>query len=133
MPIDSARWRRQIETPPRGWTIYVAELDGHLRGFVAVGPSRDGGKVGELYAIYVDPDTWSTGVGRALIEQAEVRLAERYDDATLWVLDDNPRARRFYERAGWQTDGARKTEQRLGVATIEVRYAKQLSRSTSRS
>jgi RimJ/RimL family protein N-acetyltransferase len=42
------------------------------------------------------------------------------------VLDDNPRARRFYERAGWQPDGAAKTEERWGVAAAEVRYRKRL-------
>jgi GNAT superfamily N-acetyltransferase len=130
---DWSRWQRQIETPPYGWTVFVAEDDGRVLGFVAVGPSRDGVRGGELYAIYVDPDSWSTGVGRALIERAEERLADDYDEATLWVLDDNPRARRFYEGAGWTPDGASKLEERLGVAALEVRYYKRLSKSTSRS
>jgi len=38
------------------------------------------------------------------------------------VLEDNPRARRFYERAGWAPDGARKAEERFGVRAPEVRY-----------
>ena len=133
LQVDWARWKRQIETPPFGWTIFVAENDGVICGFAAAGPSRDGGSAGELYAIYVDPDAWSTGAGRALIERAEERLAETYDEAVLWVLDDNPRARRFYERAGWAPDGARKYELRLGVSALEVRYTKRLSKATSRS
>jgi GNAT superfamily N-acetyltransferase len=133
LQVDAARWRRQIETPPPGWTVFVAEEDERILGFVAVGPSRDGTRGGELYAIYVDPDSWSSGVGRALIERAEERLAERYDHATLWVLDNNPRARRFYELAGWMPDGANKYEERLGVAALEVRYYKRLRSSTSRS
>jgi GNAT superfamily N-acetyltransferase len=133
LQVDWARWQRQIETPPPGWTVFVAEDDGHVRGFVAVGPSRDGAPGGELYAIYVDPDAWSTGVGRALIARAEERLADQYEEATLWVLEDNARARRFYERAGWAADGAKKLEERLGVAAVEVRYYKWLSNSTSRS
>jgi GNAT superfamily N-acetyltransferase len=130
---DWSRWQRQIETPPTGWTVLVAEEDGRLLGFAAVGPSRDGTQGGELYAIYVDPDSWSTGVGRALIERAEERLADDYDEATLWVLDDNPRARRFYERAGWTPDGTQKHEERLGVSALEVRYYKRLNNSMSRS
>ena len=94
-------------------------------------PSRDERGVGELYAIYVEPSSWSTGAGRALIERAEQELAERYDQATLWVLEDNPRARGFYERAGWTSDGGRKAEERLGVRAPEVRYRKRLSRSRS--
>ena len=71
-------------------------------GFASVGPSRDERGIGELYAIYVEPDQWSTGAGRALIERAEERLRHAYGEATLWVLEDNPRARAFYERGGWQ-------------------------------
>jgi GNAT superfamily N-acetyltransferase len=133
LQVDSARWRRQIDIPPPGWTVFVAETDGTVVGFVAVGPSRDGTPGGELYAIYVDPDSWSTGAGSALIKRAEEQLAREYGEATLWVLDDNHRARRFYERAGWAPDGASKREERLGVEALEVRYAKPLSNSASRS
>ena len=45
-----------------------------------------------------------------------------FDTATLWVLEDNPRARRFYEREGWNTDGRRRDEEMLGVTVTEVRY-----------
>ena len=95
-------------------------------GFASTGPSRDEPGVGELYAIYVDPDEWSRGAGRALIARAEERLAEEYAEATLWVLEDNPRARRFYEAAGWRTDGARQAVERLGVSPPEIRYRKRL-------
>jgi hypothetical protein len=38
------------------------------------------------------------------------------------VLEDNPRARRFYEREGWEHDGGRKDDELLGVTVSEVRY-----------
>ena len=118
------RWRERLLPPPRGWTTFVAERDGSVIGFASVGPSRDELGLGELFAIYVDPDAWSTGAGRALIEQAEEQLHGEYEVATLWVLEDNPRARGFYERAGWVPDGARKAEERWGVRAPEVRYRK---------
>ena len=93
-------------------------------GFASTGPSRDEDEIGELYAIYVDPQDWSTGAGRALMAAAEQRLAADYDAALLWVLEDNPRARGFYERAGWAPDGVRKAEERFGVRAAEVRYRK---------
>jgi RimJ/RimL family protein N-acetyltransferase len=43
-------------------------------------------------------------------------------DAVLWVLEDNPRARRFYEREGWALDGERKDDEYLGIRVAEVRY-----------
>ena len=42
--------------------------------------------------------------------------------ASLWVLEDNPRARRFYEREGWTLDGERREEEFLGAPVTEVRY-----------
>jgi len=122
--IHTARWRERLDRPPAGWSTFVADRDGVVVGFTSVGPSRDERGIGELYAIYVDPDDWSTGVGRALIERAEEQLRSEYAEVTLWVLEDNPHARRFYERAGWSLDGGRKAEARWGVRAPEVRYRK---------
>ena len=127
MPIDASRWRTRLEKPPAGWSTFVVEDDNVVVGFAAVGPSRDEPGIGELYAIYVDPDEWSTGAGRTLIERAEEQLRREYAEATLWVLEDNPRARRFYELSGWAADGARKAESRWGVRAPEVRYRKRLA------
>ena len=129
--IDETRWRSRLIEPPAGWWIGVAEDGSRVVGFVAIGPSRDERGIGELYAIYVDPTAWSRGAGNALIARAEERLRETYVVATLWVLEDNPRARRFYERAGWRPDGARKAEERLGVRATEVRYRKRLVSDTN--
>jgi GNAT superfamily N-acetyltransferase len=129
--IQVERWRGRLGDPPRGWSTFVAERDGALVGFASVGPSRDERGLGELYAIYVDPDAWSTGAGRALIERCEEQLRSEYDEATLWVLEANPRARAFYEQAGWLPDGARKSERRWGVRAPEVRYRKELRSSRS--
>jgi len=85
----------------------VAEADGMVCGFVAVGPSRDTDAVGEgeLYALYVDPDRWGAGFGRELIAVGEEAMRDLgFRDAGLWVLEANRRARRFYELAGWTLD-----------------------------
>jgi ribosomal protein S18 acetylase RimI-like enzyme len=112
--------------------LLVAEADGSIRGFAVVGPRRDESATdatGELYAIYVDPDVWTQGIGRHLMERAvdELRSAG-FAEATLWVLETNERARRFYEIAGWQTDGARRVERLRegGVEAVEVRYRRDL-------
>lgn len=128
--IKPERWTERLLRPPWGWGTFVAEEGGAVVGFISVGPSRDERGIGELYAIYVDPDWWSTGTGRALIEHAEQQLSVEYREATLWVLEDNPRARSFYERAGWTLDGARKAEARWGVRAPEVRYRKSLVSDT---
>jgi len=84
------------------------------------------GQVGEVYALYVAPDWWSTGTGRSLMSCAVAALAEAgYERAVLWVLEANARARRFYEKAGWAPDGASNILVGLG-GVVEVRYARPL-------
>ena len=74
-----------------------------------------------MYAIYAHPEHWSTGLGRALLPAAVAALGG--PPAVLWVLEANDRARRFYERAGWRPDGARKQADMLGgVQLPEIRY-----------
>jgi len=131
LPIDAERWRSRLRIPPRGWATFVCDDDEAVVGFASVGPSRDEDGFGELYAIYVEPESWSIGAGRALIRAAEERLEAEYASALLWVLEDNPRARRFYERAGWAADGARKAEERFGVRAPEVRYRKDFASARS--
>jgi GNAT superfamily N-acetyltransferase len=85
------------------------------------------GSVAELYALYVRPAWWSTGTGRALMERVLARTSGAgYLSITLWVLRDNLRARRFYERAGFAPDGATNVLHRLGDIT-ELRYRRTLS------
>jgi len=102
--------------------VYVADDEG-VTGFVSTGDSRDDDAVAELYAIYVLPSAWGTGAGTALMRAGLGAMRARFSgDAVLWVLEDNPRARRFYEREGWILDGMRKEEEWLGVTIPEVRY-----------
>ena len=97
------------------------------------GPSAFPDRFGELHGLYVDPDRWGEGAGRALLARGEDELAETWDEAILWTLEDNPRTRRFYEAAGWRLDGTTGSFERLGVSAAIVRYAKRLSKSASRS
>ncbi len=79
-------------------------------GFASFAPSRDEdvpARTGEVPAIYVDPAVLGAGVGRELFEAATVALRDAdFAKATLWVLEANALARRFYEKAGWAWDGA---------------------------
>lgn len=78
---------------------------------------------GEIGAIYLRREATGQGIGRALFAHAVQDLRRRgYRRATLWVLDTNTRARRFYEAAGWVPDGATKIEERPGALLREVRY-----------
>jgi ribosomal protein S18 acetylase RimI-like enzyme len=116
-----ARWEEQLANPQPDWQIFVSEKDGRVTGFVSVGDSRDEPGRGELFAIYVLPEAWGSGAGPDLMATA-LEALRGYPSATLWVLEDNPRARRFYEREGWILDGGRRDEEFLGMTVTEVRY-----------
>ena len=122
-------WRRLLAAadPSRA---YVAERDGRAVGFVTVGASDDASlpaTTGMLYALYLEPAVVGSGVGRALGAHAVAELrALGFADAVLWVLEENARARRFYEAAGWAFDGARKDYERDGAARHELRYRRGL-------
>jgi ribosomal protein S18 acetylase RimI-like enzyme len=116
-------WRSLVEAGPRRGAVLVAAAGGEIGGVAAAGPSRDAGDDGgELYALYVDPARWSAGHGRALDAAARDHLrAQGFADAILWVLEANERARRFYERCGWEVEGERRAH--LGATTIRYRVA----------
>jgi ribosomal protein S18 acetylase RimI-like enzyme len=103
----------------------VAVRGERVVGFASIGTARPGDdpSLGELFTIYVLPAEWGHGVGRALMAAAVASLrAERFEEAILWVLEDNPRTRRFYELAGWCVDGGTKDEEWLGTCIREIRY-----------
>jgi ribosomal protein S18 acetylase RimI-like enzyme len=104
--------------------IFVAQDAEGLCGFVATGPAdAEDEPRRELYAIYVLPRNWGSPAGTRLLAAAVDAMRARGEPAAiLWVLEDNPRARRFYEREGWREEGPGETEY-LGVSAPLVRYA----------
>jgi GNAT superfamily N-acetyltransferase len=121
---DEPRWRDHLGSPPPGHRGFVAHRAGRVIGFVTCGPSRDEGPtVAEVYAIYVRPSYIGTGVGRALLARAMDALrGDRFAEASLWVLETNARAHRFYEAAGWKREGGSRDDVLDGFAVREVRY-----------
>lgn len=117
-------WERAIPSSD----VWVALADDEIVGFATVGPSREPDAANELYAIYLLPSAWGTGLARPL---AEAALGDKQDVA-LWVFRDNPRARRFYERLGFVADGQEKTETMGSAELAEVRYRRAVAVQPSR-
>jgi GNAT superfamily N-acetyltransferase len=112
--------------------VLVAEDESGLTGFADFGPTRDPDQdpsfVGEIRAIYLVPAAWGQGHGRELMTSALSGLTGAgYVAATLWVLDRNKRARRFYEAAGFQADGCVKDYDGPGFTLPEIRYRRLLT------
>ncbi len=82
---------------------------------------------GEIFAFYLDPGLFGSGLADALLERCEAWLTPRFSTAVLWVLEGNARARRFYSRHGWLPDGARVPFPKPGCDGIHtVRHRKAL-------
>jgi GNAT superfamily N-acetyltransferase len=84
--------------------VIVAEIGGEIAGFAAV-------VGGELDGLFVEPDLWGHGIGRALADAATQEA--RRKGFTLSVVA-TPRARRFYEHCGFAVEGEVQT--RFGPA-----------------
>lgn len=100
-PGYEARWARTISNSRI--RVYVAEEGETIVGFASGGRERAGEAEfsGELYALYVLDEAQGRGHGRQLVRAVVEGLrAMRTRDMIVWVLRDNPKARRFYERLG---------------------------------
>ena len=94
-PLEALQWRALLNNPgDRGALVanpdaielplqqiedggvFVAEVAGLIKGFAAILPRDDGDS--ELDALFVEPDAWRQGIGRALIERcvSAARAAE---------------------------------------------------------
>ena len=129
------------EPPPQTQPGPAGPRECQVIGFASSGPERDtGGQLGpppetspsgavaaELYAIYVQPAYWGGQAGWQLLTEIVSRAtAQQYASLSVWVLEDNHRARRFYERAGFAVTGESQVLGDLGGVT-EIRYWRPLA------
>jgi ribosomal protein S18 acetylase RimI-like enzyme len=127
--VREPQWRAALTEPGNPATTVVWDQDGAVAGFATTGPARDEDldeRIGELYALYVDPPAQGAGVGRTLHADAVGRLAAGgFERATLWTFAANDQAIAFYERLGWRADPAAPTHPDHWAAP-SVRYARDL-------
>jgi GNAT superfamily N-acetyltransferase len=120
-------WRRWLTSPPSPrFRALMAELGGSVSGFATLGETRDedeeAAPVGEIYAIYVDPDLCRQGVGAALMERAEAELhALGFTEATLWGQTPTRRAGKCRDASstiGPAQRHIRQVDRNAGVAPV---------------
>ncbi len=101
-------------------TQLILSVDSQSAGFISFGQLRNPpagmSKIrplysSEIYAIYVHPDYFRQGVGKALLSEAVKNLQElKHQSLCLWALDKNKRGCGFYEAMGGQRVGKKMTE-----------------------
>jgi GNAT superfamily N-acetyltransferase len=117
-------YRKSMSAPRPQARVWVA-----VRGVTIVGLAvcRVDDGVGELQSLYVVPAEWGSGAGGRLHEAAlDGMRALGARHATLWVVEANTRARRFYERQGWEPDGETKQTKLSDLDLTELRYRRVL-------
>jgi N-acetylglutamate synthase-like GNAT family acetyltransferase len=93
---------RQVEAGQ----VFVAEQNGSVLGFAAILDRDDG--VLELDGLFVEPEHWKRGVGRALVEHCAV-AARQAGRSSLHVVA-NFHAEGFYRRCGFKSIGPWETQ-----------------------
>lgn len=125
--IPAGRWVSGLDFSDR---IHLVMLDGgRYIGAACCCASRfpefDGW--GELVSLYLLPAAMGRGYGRPLLEAAVSALAgQGYRDAFLWVLEENWRARAFYERMGFRPSGACRADVIGGRVVRELAYCRSI-------
>ncbi len=94
-------WRQNLAEGT--FDTVVAAAGDEIVGFAAVQrtPEPEAVRDEELTMLYVLAEHHGSGAGQGLLDAV---LGDR--PASLWVADDNPRARAFYTRNGFVADGA---------------------------
>ena len=78
---------------------------------------------GEVISIYFLPDFTGKGYGRKLLQAMLDELTKQgFTEAFLWVLEENERARRFYEQVGFSVTGDCLEDNIGGKDLREIRY-----------
>ena len=118
------KFKRQLENKYNFFycTIYDGRIIGHFNFRKSI--DEDKPDAGDIWGFYLIEDFWGKGISRQMMDYVIDELKHRgYSEALLWVLENNARARRFYEKCGFVFDGTKK-EINIGKPLIEVRYVK---------
>jgi GNAT superfamily N-acetyltransferase len=124
---EAIRWQRMLDRP-RAWgdgIAFVADQEGSVVGYGTCGEQRtrlllERGFTGEITELYVLRSAQRHGAGFGLMKAMAGALAERGHRAvSLWALEQNAAARRFYERIG----GTPIAEKRARFAEVAYGWA----------
>lgn len=125
--IPAGHWASGLDRV--GWTALVMTEGETLIGISSVCPSRwaEYPGFGEVVSLYLLPEYMGRGLGKPLLEAAVRELeGQGFRDILLWVLEENHRARSFYEKNGFRPGGARKEVTIGGKALTELLYCRHI-------
>jgi ribosomal protein S18 acetylase RimI-like enzyme len=123
---ETATWLAELIADQQQGRTDVAIRADRIVGFIRYGRDPDQDAQGYVFGLYVHPEAAGHGVGRELLQHAELRLAQVGCTAvSLHVFEANERARRLYERSGYVPDGTSRVEPQYQAQ--EIRCVKELT------
>ena len=121
--LPEGRWVANLENSNGGTLVCVD--NGRIVGTSSFCESRFSQFSGwaEIISIYLLPDYMGRGFGKALFDSVIVELKKMgYRNIFLWVLEENLRARKFYEKEGFIMTDAYLDDNIGGKNVCEIRY-----------
>jgi len=117
-PRELARMRARLGTSTT-WAM-IAEDGGLVAGHAGFFPQPGVPGSAHLWALFVRPPWWGTGLAAELLGEAVgAATAQGYRRMRLYTPRDQARARRFYEREGFSATGWEGLEEPLGLVLVE--------------
>lgn len=121
--IPAGRWAAKADNPTQKTLLCID--DGKMVGTSSFCKSRfeQFCDWGEVVSIYFLPEYMGKGYGKILMESVVAELKRQgYENIFLWVLEENIRARHFYEQFGFTLTDDFMEDQIGGKDLREVRY-----------
>ncbi len=112
----------------RQYALFGGFLDGKLRGFVGFYPLKNPkiSHKGIMWGMYVAEEARGTGLAKAMVEAVVDSARGKVEQILISVIADNERAKRFYEKMGFERYGferrALKIEGRYYDEEFRVRF-----------
>jgi GNAT superfamily N-acetyltransferase len=119
---------REFARTPADWqrwfspgTVFFLEVDGAPRGMACGVPDKTESEIGHLMAMWVHPDFRKTGGADDLVAAVKQWAAETGKrEVRLQVAEGNARARRCYERSGFQLTGKSGFLESTGAPDVQM-------------
>jgi len=121
--IPKGQWAPKLDQAK--WHTMICIENGCIIGTSSFCKSRfiEYADAGEIISIYFLPEYWGKGYGRKLMGVVISELKEQgFSEVFLWVLEENTRARRFYEMFGFTCTDDYREDIIGGKQLREVRY-----------
>ena len=128
--IPHGRWADGLTQEGRRNLVLLE--NGHLIGTACICRSRweQFSEYGEIVSIYFLPEYMGKGYGSCLLKRCTEECRKLgFEHILLWVLEENSRARRFYEKNGFVCSGTFRHDQIGGRNVREVMYIYHFSES----